>query len=1433
MKGKKGVRKINIFLVAAILLSSLHIPARAQETNITDMGEMTVSANEMPDRNEEDTFIENVGEIIEEEINSETEIEKETKAEDKAAGVERNEETAESDNKKLLLDESITADSEIDIKEGTLPVVYSESSTAVVTTNEQFYAAIADENVNVIQVNRELSALGDLETGAIPLILNRPLTIQGGGLSMRYLGIVLGADVTFKDITLDFTSPLLDMIAANGYQLTLDNVKLNATGNSDWTISVFCGGITGYELDVAVPQSGGNGTVIVKGNSTIGDIYAGTLAHMDTMSSVFDGNAKILIEEGSDGSIGKIYGCGGRESIDEGTGNLIYSGDAYSVTGNIETILYDKLVKEVEGFHNNVTVSYRGGEYPQNKSFQNISNLKIENGKLQLEEDCSFENIIPDFSVTEGELWLDAVGDIAINDFEGGGKLVLGEEQRLMVNGKVSASTMVYLGGIEQDGTSLTVAADGHTYIEAVQAEKDAFIFQDEYWNPGYVPKFVSNGAGGGSWTAPEEYITKVTDIRMEDFFYDTSKEETGEESIDIPIIVTYSEDTTLKSLDFWELDITINNQKMTAEYDEPYYSYMTEQLYGYTSSAADGCILRLSDETGDAIPREGTYEISITVPAEYTESGTQELTAYAKLTVGEKAGEEELEKIAVEKPMAVTGLKWNGEEQTGVAEHTGYTLNGDAKATEAGDYTVTAILNEGYIWADGSSEDVKLQWSILPKGISGAKVQLTKDRFEYTGNKVELTEQDITVTLEEKTLQYGTDYEICMPEDMIEVGKKTIVIQGIGNYTETVEATFEIYEKEEEPKDPEEPEVPEGLWIKGIDANGYIYTGKAIKPQISVYDGRELLKEKVDYTISYKNNVNANKEIDEENPGSNDPAIIITGIGNYAGKITKGFKIIPKDISKDINNVSGNDITVEDIWKSYNSRIQKPAPTVYDNGKKLRSNVHYTVDYPSIGNDKTAYKDAGVYDIVIRGKGNYKGERIISLTITEEKLLGQAVVSKIPNQPYTGEVIHIVPENIVVKYKGVKVAPENYLVECSDKEVGTATLIVKAKEGSGYAGEKRVTFKITGTAINRGVITGVPKSVVYTGEEITAESAGFLDALVLTVNGKKVEKQDDFGNENYSVTYLKNGKKGTAAIIFTGQNGYIGTVKKNFTIKAYNINELEKPAEERKISVIMEETAFYEKGGSRPKPVVRFDGMELEEGKDYTLSYQNNTAVTAGKLTAKNPKVIIKGRGNFTGNIEVKFDIASADLENSNIKMEIPDRVYQKRKNMYKSTPKLVDENGKVLRAGTDYEKNYTYSYKEDTLLSDGVTVRKAGEAIVEADIPPAGTTLVVTVKGMGNYMGTLSGEYRIVNQDISKAKVSVPAQSYTGKEIKPGMDEITVKIGKKELGAEDYKIIGYTNNVKKGTAKMTIKGIGEYGGYKTVNFSIRSKSLFWQLGF
>ncbi len=54
------------------------------------------------------------------------------------------------------------------------------------------------------------------------------------------------------------------------------------------------------------------------------------------------------------------------------------------------------------------------------------------------------------------------------------------------------------------------------------------------------------------------------------------------------------------------------------------------------------------------------------------------------------------------------------GSTQSGVPAGDGYTLSGDTSAEEPGTYTVTAALQDGYIWEDGSSNPITITWNIV-----------------------------------------------------------------------------------------------------------------------------------------------------------------------------------------------------------------------------------------------------------------------------------------------------------------------------------------------------------------------------------------------------------------------------------------------------------------------------------------------------------------------------------------------------------------------------------------------------------------------------------------------------------------------------------------------------------------------------------------------
>ena len=131
------------------------------------------------------------------------------------------------------------------------------------------------------------------------------------------------------------------------------------------------------------------------------------------------------------------------------------------------------------------------------------------------------------------------------------------------------------------------------------------------------------------------------------------------------------------------------------------------------------------------------------------------------------------------------------------------------------------------------------------------------------------------------------------------------------------------------------------------------------------------------------------------------------------------------------------------------------------------------------------------------------------------------------------------------------------------------------------------------------------------------------------------------------------------------------------------------------------------------------------------------------------------------------------------------------------------VTYNGTKLTQGTDYKVEYT----------DNLNV---------------GTATVIIRSAGGNYSGQNSTTFRITvgtASNLSNASILGVESSYTytGGEIKP---EPTVMFsGKLLTKGTDYSV-SYKNNTNVGTATLTVTGKGNYGGSKSVSFTITSPS-------
>ena len=671
----------------------------------------------------------------------------------------------------------------------------------------------------------------------------------------------------------------------------------------------------------------------------------------------------------------------------------------------------------------------------------------------------------------------------------------------------------------------------------------------------------------------------------------------------------------------------------------------------------------------------------------------------------------------------------------------------------------------------------------------------------DYTGKVI--TYPDLHVYNHKTILQLNVDYTVKYKNNT-KAGLATITITGKGNYAGSITKTFNIRPLDLSNANVLDVTVPyNGKVQKGTTTVTYLLNGKTVT-----------LKKGTDFTYVYPGTDSKAEDYDKNAfKEAGTYTVTLVGKGNYTGEvtftqqITKQFVISKMSLGKIAN-------------QKYTGSAIEPKVTLKNGKDPLTKDVDYTVAYSN-------NVEVGTATITITGIGEYTGTRTATFKITGTALGKAKVNGFVSSLPWTGEPIK---QNVILSYAGTEYLMENvdYTVTYQNNtEVGTATVIFTGK--GGYTGSVKKTYKITGLPMNKAVVSGLESSMEYNYGEMMQSN------YVLTytkVGGAVITLKE---GTDYTVSYQNNQKAGKATIIFKGINGYTGTLKKNYTITAYNFADA---AGKVKVTAIADQ--IYKKGGATPKPVITYTdengSVVLVEGKDYTLKYANNKKV-ASKTASKAPSVTITGKGGFKGSLIAKFTITGSDI--STATMTAGDVVYQKKANICKPSIVLCDTDGKKLASGTDYNKKIIYTYAKDVEVTQIVNkqtvyiTRLQGEEVDKKDIIPVGAEIIATVTGMKNYAGdgstpsTQSATFRFVAANIAKATVKVAAQTYTGKVIEPTKDDITVKVGKVTLEKTDYEIVGYSNNVKKGTAKVTIRGIGNYGGEKTVAFKINSKSM------
>lgn len=290
----------------------------------------------------------------------------------------------------------------------------------------------------------------------------------------------------------------------------------------------------------------------------------------------------------------------------------------------------------------------------------------------------------------------------------------------------------------------------------------------------------------------------------------------------------------------------------------------------------------------------------------------------------------------------------------------------------------------------------------------------------------------------------------------------------------------------------------------------------------------------------------------------------------------------------------------------TYDGKAKKPSVTVKYGAKTLVKGTDYTVSYSNNVN-------VGWATVTINGKGNYTGSFTKTFKIDPIGIGPSKVTLSKKEYYYNGKAIK--PDVTVKLYGKILKNGTDYTLNYQNNvDPGTAYVTVVGK--GCYGGSTMIAFKILNvTKINLGETkSGLNKYYPYTGKAVKPK-------LSLTYKGTPLKEGKDYQITKYS----NNVKSGKAYVHVKFINAYSGSFKYPFNITDKTILRA------TDCKVTKKESYKYTGKPVTPKMTLKYKGKALTEGKDYTISYTNNTSI--GTATAH-----FEGKGAYVGKLKIDF---------------------------------------------------------------------------------------------------------------------------------------------------------------------------------------------------
>lgn len=242
----------------------------------------------------------------------------------------------------------------------------------------------------------------------------------------------------------------------------------------------------------------------------------------------------------------------------------------------------------------------------------------------------------------------------------------------------------------------------------------------------------------------------------------------------------------------------------------------------------------------------------------EADDDGTYELDAIRKFAANVK---EEDDVTTIDGAAAIKGAA--GLTYKVTKEDIGYRLICQVKAKKYSGYRAKYVPENTAMYR---TVIIRVKVPVKKKALTKKMICLKK-KYAYEGKAIKGNE---TVKDGKEVLDSGKDYKASYQNNK-NLGKATITIKGIGNYKGTKKVSYTIVKRS----------------VRSATCHykkTRSYTGRWVKPNVTLKVGKVKLKKNRDYTLVYRNNLQIGKA-----------SVVIRGMGNFTGKKTITFKIVPQ----------------------------------------------------------------------------------------------------------------------------------------------------------------------------------------------------------------------------------------------------------------------------------------------------------------------------------------------------------------------------------------------------------------------------------------------------------------------------------------------------------------------------------------------------------